>query len=135
MEDWGWGVESSTVILTFPFISSTVVPVLSGLSILVGAVQSRQLTRPAEPPRRRGRPTGDGRNERRRRPHRQGTHQARGGLGQDAVGNVVRVQLAEAGKEAGVVLGGGGGPVVERVREQAGVELLQVRSCGGVGGA
>lgn len=42
-----WQVESSTVILTFPLISSSVVPVLSGLSVFVGAVQC-QLTWPSK---------------------------------------------------------------------------------------
>lgn len=119
-------VESSTVILTFPFISSSVVPVLSGLSVFVGAVQS-QLTWPTESRAagRRGRAAGDGRNKWRRCPHRQSSHQARGGLFQDAVRHVVRVQRAEAGVEARMVLGGGAS-VRKGVGEKARVELLQV---------
>lgn len=114
------------MILTFPLISSSVVPVLSGLSVFVDAVQS-QLPRP-ESPGRRGRAAGHGRNKRRRRPHRQSSHQARRGLCQDAVGHVVLVQLAKTGEEAGVVLGSVRGSVGERVGEKAGVELLQVSS-------
>lgn len=91
----GGQVESSTVILTFPLISSSVVPVLSGLGVFVGAVQC-QLTWPSKSRAagRRGRPAGDGRNERRRRPHRQSSHQTCRGFCQDAVGRVVRVQRA-----------------------------------------
>lgn len=112
------------MILTFPLISSSVVPVLSGLSIFVGAVQC-QLTRPSKSAGGRGRPAGDGRNERRRGPHRQSSHQACSGLCQDAVGHVVRVERAQAGVEACVVvLGSSSGSWGERVGEKAGVELL-----------
>lgn len=45
--------ESSTVILTFPFISSSVIPVLSGLSIFVSTVQC-QLAWPTESRTARG---------------------------------------------------------------------------------
>lgn len=86
-------VESSTVILTFPLISSSVVPVLSGLSVFMGAVKT-QLSWPSESAGRRGRSAGDGRNKWRWRPHRQGSHQACRGLCQDAVGHMVWVQMA-----------------------------------------
>lgn len=122
------------MILTFPLISSSVVPVLSGLSIFVGAVQC-QLARPSESAGGRGRPAGDGRNERRWRPHRQRSHQACSGLCQDAVGHVVRVERAQTGVEAGVVLGSSGGSWRERVGEKAGVELLQVSGSSSMRGA
>lgn len=69
--------ESSTVILTFPFISFSVISLLSGLSIFVSTVQ-RQLAWPTESrtARGRGRPACKGRNERRRRPDCQSSHQA-----------------------------------------------------------
>lgn len=131
----GWGsivckrmrgqVESSTVILTFPFSSSSVVPVLSGLSVFVGAVQC-QLTWPSKSRTAgwSGRPAGDGRNEWRRGPHRQSSYQACGGLCQDPVGHVMRVQWAEPGVEASVVLGSRGRSRGEPVGEKARVELL-----------
>lgn len=69
--------ESSTVILTFPFISSSVISLLSGLSIFVSTVQC-QLAWPTESrtARGRGRPAGEGRNEWRRCPDCQSSHQA-----------------------------------------------------------
>ena len=80
-EGGGWGqVESSTVILTFPLISS-VVPVLSGLPVFVGAVQSH-LARPSQSGAAggRGRPARHRGNEGRRarpptgpRPDRRGS--------------------------------------------------------------
>lgn len=83
----GKGVfESSTVILTFPLISS-IVPILSRLSIFMSTVQC-QLTRYSESARGRGRSTGYGRNEGRWRPHRQGSYQSRRGLCQDATGHM-----------------------------------------------
>lgn len=129
-------VESSTVILTFPLISSSVVPVLSGLSVFVGAVQC-QITWPSKSRTagRRGRPAGDGRNEWRRRTNCQSAHQACRGFCQDAIGHVVWVQVAYAGVEASVVLGSRRGSVLERVGEKARVELLQVSGSSSMRGA
>lgn len=84
----GGQVESSTVILAFPLISSSVVPVLSGLPVFVGAVQS-QIAWPSESAGRGGRPAGHRWNEGRWRSDRQRSDQAGGGLGQDAVRHVV----------------------------------------------
>lgn len=70
--------ESSTVILTFPLISS-IVPILSGLSILVSTVQCK-LTWCSKSAGGSGGPTGYGRNEGWRRPHRQGSYQSRRGF-------------------------------------------------------
>lgn len=78
--------ESSTVILTFPLISS-IVPILSGLSILMSAIQCK-LTRCSKSARGSRGTTGYGRNEGRWCPHRQGSYQSRRGLCQDAIGHM-----------------------------------------------
>lgn len=127
-------VESSTVILTFPLISSSVVPVLSGFCVFVGAVQC-QLTWTCESRAAGGcgRPIGDGRNERRRRPHLKRSHQARRGLCQDTVGHVGWDEWGEAGVEAWVVLVSTRSSRRERVGKR--VKLIQVRGSSSVRGA